>query len=184
MNYNQGNSCRGILSPISTFNPHVMEVNEILSSEYRSIFNQHYHIYNSVPFNVLNEYKCEKVIYLLFSENKVKLGLIAGLKDGILTSPFSAPFGGFSSNRNTIRIENINDAIQLLDDHAKQNQINAIRFILPPYFYNEDILAKTYYSLTFNGYTTIKDINYHFLTSDFTVYKDCKIEKKIKRIFK
>ncbi len=155
-----------------------MEVKEISSSRYQSIFKQYDHVYNTVKFNSLNERKCEKIVYLLFTENKVSLGLIAGLRDGVLTSPFSAPFSGFSTNGNTIRIERINDAIKLLDEYSKQNDIYAIKFILPPYFYNEDILSKTYYSLTINGYTTIKDINYHFLTSDFTVYKDSKIKKR------
>ncbi|HEY6913853.1 MAG TPA: hypothetical protein VI413_04185, partial [Paludibacter sp.] len=144
------------------------------------IFTQHDHLYNTVQYNVLNEHKCEKILYLLFCEAKAKLGLIAGLKDGVLTSPFSAPFGGFSSNKNSVRVEVLYEAIQLLDNYAKQNGISAVKFILSPYFYNEDLWAKTHYSLNINGYTAIKDINYHLNSSDFPIYKENKISKRTK----
>lgn len=157
-----------------------MELKEISGKEYQSIFTQHDHLYNTVQYNALNEHKCEKSVYLLFFENKVKLGLIVGLKDGVLSSPFSAPFGGFSANKNSVRIEVIHEAIQLLDNYAKQNGISTVKFILPPYFYNEDLLAKTYYSLHINGYTAIKDINYHLNTSDFPIYTETKIGKRTK----
>ncbi len=74
-----------------------MKIEEISGDEYHDIFKRHDHIYNSVAFNILNEYKCEKVAYLLFHENKSKLGLIAGITNKEIASPFSAPFGGFST---------------------------------------------------------------------------------------
>ncbi len=155
-----------------------MNVEEILSDEYHDIFKQHYHIYNSVPFNTLNEYKCDKVAYLLFHENKTKLGLIGGIKNGEISSPFSAPFGGFSANNDTIKFSEVNEAIQLLEVYSRQNNLKKIRFTLPPYFYNEDFFSKTFYSLVLNEYITTTDINFHFCTSDFANYKECKIEKK------
>jgi hypothetical protein len=161
-----------------------MEVKEISSNEYLSVFTQHNHLYNTVQYNVLNEKKCEKIVYLLFFDNKVKLGLIAGIKDGVLTSPFSAPFGGFSSSSNFIRIEKFHEAIQLLDEYARQNGIKGVKFILPPYFYDDDFLYKTIYSLTVNGYTTIKDINYHFKTSEFNAYQENIIDKRSKEFLK
>lgn len=47
-------------------------------------------------FNELNRHKTDEIKYLLFSrDGKPVGGIICGLKDGLLRSPFSAPYGGF-----------------------------------------------------------------------------------------
>jgi hypothetical protein len=158
-----------------------MRVEEISDKEYLALFNLDCHPYNSVQFNALYKYKCEKVIHLLFHENRTKLGLIAGIKEGLLSSPFSAPFGGFTVNRNSAKLKEFNEAVQLLEDYAKQNSVSKIKFILPPSIYNENIMSKTYYSLILNGYTPITDINYHFCTADLIEYKEGRIEKKTRQ---
>ena len=158
-----------------------MRVEEISDKEYIALFNLDWHPYNSVQFNALYKHKCEKVIHLLFHENRTKLGLIAGIKEGQLSSPFSAPFGGFTANRDSAKLKEFNEAVQLLENYAIQNNVSKIKFILPPSIYNENIVSKTYYSLILNGYASIVDINYHFRTSDLIEYKESRIEKKARQ---
>lgn len=158
-----------------------MELSEISGTEYKSLFNNHYHSFNSVDFNELNKHKCDKLVYLLFAENKFKLGLIAGIQDGVLSSPFSAPFGGFATNDKKSRFNYIYNAVTLLDDYAKQNRLKSIKFLLPPYFYAESILSNTFYSLKLNGYSEFTDINYHFYISDFKDYLSNTIKKSTRQ---
>lgn len=158
-----------------------MKIEEISDNEYLSLFDPYCHPYNSVQYNSLYKHKCEKIIYLLFHENRTKLGLIAGVKEGALSSPFSAPFGGFTSNKDQTKLNELNEAVQLLENYSKQNLVNSIKFILPTSIYDENFLSKTHYSLTLNGYTPLTDINYHFQTSYFTGYKEERIVKKVRQ---
>lgn len=158
-----------------------MELNEISGTEYKSLFNNHYHVFNSVEFNELNKHKCDKLVYLLFAENKFKLGLIAGIKNGVLSSPFSAPFGGFAVNHIKSSFNNIYNAVLLLDGYATRNRLKSIKFTLPPCFYAESILSNTFYSLKINGYSESPDINYHFYTSDFNNYLSDTVKKSTRQ---
>src|SRR5687768_6807955 len=63
------------------------------------IFKYHFasdtHLFVSEDFIALNAYKSDKVVRLVQDQEKLQLGLVAGIKDGNLVSPFSAPYGGF-----------------------------------------------------------------------------------------
>ncbi|HEY6913854.1 MAG TPA: hypothetical protein VI413_04190 [Paludibacter sp.] len=158
-----------------------MKIEEISDNEYLSLFGPYCHPYNSVQYNSLYKRKCEKTICLLFYENRTKIGLIAGIKESTLSSPFSAPFGGFTANGHLVKLNELNDAVILLENYSKQNLINNIKFILPPSIYDENLISKTHYSLTLNGYTLLTDINYHFQTANFARYKEDVIEKKARQ---
>jgi hypothetical protein len=164
-----------------------MKIEEITSKEYSTIFNN-YSIFFSVPFNELNKSKCERLIYLLFHDGRVKLGLIAGIKDGSLLSPYSAPYGGFATYNNKIKLEYLDAAIKTLDKYLVINKISQVKFVLPPYFYNESFLSKVFYSLIQNGYVVnYTDLNYHFNIADFKSYQTGLVDKrtleKLKKAF-
>ena len=165
-----------------------MKVEEISNKEYSSIFNNTYSTFLSVPFNELNKLKCEQLVYLLFHEGKVKLGTIAGIKEGTFCSPFSAPYGGFSTYSDKVNLKYIDEALKLLDKYAESNKINQIQFILPPNFYNERFLPKLFYSLIQNAYLVkYTDMNYHMNTADFKQYQTGLVDKrtieKLKKAF-
>ncbi|MFI5196073.1 MAG: hypothetical protein ACHQD8_03200 [Chitinophagales bacterium] len=119
-----------------------MELIETGYDEYNLIFNAPYHVFNTAGFNDLNKHKCDGVKYLLFKERKYRLGLIAGVKNNMLISPFSAPFGGFSFLKDSLQISHIEASISLLEEYVLQNNFVGIKLILPPLFYNETFLAK------------------------------------------
>jgi len=165
-----------------------MKIEEITSKEYSTIFKPD-SIFLSVPFNELNKNKCERLVYLLFHDGRVKLGTIAGIKDGTFQSPFSAPYGGFSTYNNKIKLEYLNDALMALDKYLELNKIKQVKLILPPYFYNESFLAKVFYMLIQNEYEiNYIDMNYHMNTDDFKNYQSGLVDKrtieKLKKAFR
>ena len=81
-----------------------MEILELSPKEYGQVFDRPYHVFNGAAFSELNRHKCAGLHYLVFKDSKIRLGLVLGERDGVLCSPFSAPFGGFSSLR-TVDIE-------------------------------------------------------------------------------
>jgi hypothetical protein len=162
-----------------------MDVEEITDKEYSSIFNSSYNVFISAPFNELNKAKCERLLYLLFHEGRVKLGLIAGIKENKCLSPFSAPYGGFSTYNNRIKLKYINDSIILLDKYLKSQEINEIVLVLPPWFYNESFLSKVCYSLLHNNYKLLcTDLNFHFNIGGLNDYQNELIGKRTKEKLK
>lgn len=145
-----------------------MEVFEVTHEKFGKIICNPFHIYGNADFNHLNEYKCDSIHYLLFKEEKYCLGIIGGIKGGaFLSSPF-APFGGFSSLRENIKISYLNDAIVMLVKWVKSKNLKAINLLLPPSFYDENFISKQMSSLFHNNFYILKvELNHIFLTRKF-----------------
>lgn len=143
-----------------------MEILEINAFEYDKTFQYSYHIFNSARFNELNSSKCEKVHYLVFKDSKIRLGIILGVKQNRLFSPFSSPFGGFETITNNLRLSQIDEALLMLDSWVKQNNYSEISITLPPVFYNNSFISKLCNCLYRFGYqNVVLDLNYHFPVS-------------------
>lgn len=127
----------------------LIDVNE---SEYYDIFSFDPHPFISKKFIALNQHKVDRVIRLIDEKNRFSLGLILGLRDNNLLSPFSAPFGGFNFCHETICTGAIRDFIQQLRDFAKINGFNAIQITLPPNIYSETLNSKLIHSLLNEGF--------------------------------
>lgn len=111
-----------------------MELIELTAKDYNQYFPKTHMVFNSVAFNELNASKVDAVHYFVFKDSKVRLGICLGEKDGVLKSPFSAPFGGFSYNTEEHKFQNVEEAVKLLQDYAKEKKLS-IKIILPPDFY-------------------------------------------------
>jgi hypothetical protein len=145
-----------------------MEVDEVDPNEYQRIFYDPYVVFNSVRFSQLNAQKCESVKYLVFSEGKSQLGLIAGLRKDELFSPFSAPYGGFIAAAHSDHISIHLQAIELLEKYAKKKKARAIHITLPPTFYDETFVSKQASALINGGYSlVVLDLNSIYYLSDF-----------------
>ena len=121
-----------------------MEILEVDANQYAEIFSKPYHFFNAAEFNAINAYKCEQVFYLIFKDSKPRLGIIFGLRDNKLVSPFSAPFGGFESTNDDIRLQQIDAALEVLITWATTKKIEGMRIVSPSFFYNENFLNKVY----------------------------------------
>jgi hypothetical protein len=142
-----------------------MEILEVDAVSYSQALTQPQHIFNAATFNAVNEYKCERVFYLLFKDSKIRLGIIFGLRDHKLVSPFSAPFGGFEAASDDIRLQQIDAALVALEAWAKTKKTQGIRIVPPPAFYASDFSNKMHNCLFRAGYQSNNiELNYHFPT--------------------
>lgn len=145
-----------------------MQITETSAEEYGRLFVNLPHIYNSVEFSELNRHKAESLHYLLFKDTKVRFGIVLGERNGVLYSPFSAPFGGFTANRHQ-QFDVIDDAAKALSEYAKKTG-KRIVITLPPLFYDEWRLPCIANALSRVAKSATFDVNYHFCLSDFANY--------------
>ena len=137
-----------------------MQIDIVQPGEYRQLFPHPQHVFNSVDFTELNKDKCSSVQYLCFSENKARIGLVMGEKDGQFWSPFSAPFGGFDANQPD-RIEYYDEAVALLKAHLAATG-TSLKIVLPPTVYGS-YTAKMYNALIQGGARLLfSELNYAY----------------------
>ncbi len=142
-----------------------MEILEVTAEVFDSTFPNPSHIFNSGAFSKVNEPRFEKVYYLIFKDTKSRLGIILGLKDQVLLSPFSATYGGFERVSDDIKLYQIDAALQSLFEWASAKKCIGIKIIPPPFFFKEDFLAKMTNCMYRAGFETKNmELNYHFLT--------------------
>jgi hypothetical protein len=139
-----------------------MEIVNIKPKEYDQIFKD-VPCFNKAAFNILNSGKCDEVFYMIFKDRKVRLGFIAGRQGKMLSSPFSAPFGGLSTLDSKINIPFIEEALDLIEDFCHIRNISKISITLPPLFYDEAFLTKVTHALyQKNWHLDQLDLNFFF----------------------
>lgn len=150
-----------------------MELLEITAEEYGKFCREYQYFYNSKEFHELNKGKVEKVVYFLFKEKRNKLLLAAGIINGVMKVPYSAPFAVFETVQDYIKIEEIDRALNLLDQYASVHNVNKIFFRCPPTFYDVSFLSKLHNCMLRNGYYVIMcDLNYQFRLKKSAKYLD------------
>jgi len=146
-----------------------LEILEVTPEVFDETFPNPNHIFNSGAFCKLNESKLEKVYYLIFKDTKIRMGIIFGLRDKVLLSPFSATFGGFEFVKSDVKLYQIDAALHSLFTWASANYFSGIKIISPPFFYKEDFSAKVANCLYRAGFEVQNmELNYHFHTANLT----------------
>lgn len=150
-----------------------MKINSITAEEYEKVCSSYQYFYNSVQFHRLNQDKVDAVEYLVFGEKKKKLALAIGFKDGVMKIPYSAPFGVFEKLQPHIKLEEIEEAMYLLERRAKEKNLSKIFYRVPPIFYDESFLSKLQNVLLRSGYQIEScDLNYQFFLESIDTYED------------
>ena len=150
-----------------------MELIEITAEEYEKLCDGYKYFYNSRAFHELNKGKVERVVYFLFRNRKNKLALAVGIADGVMKIPYSAPFSVFETMQDYIKIEEIDQALELLEQYAATQHIDKIFFRCPPAFYDSSFLSKLYNCLIRFGYQiAMCDLNYQFHLRKDKLYMD------------
>lgn len=122
-------------------------------------------LFTRASFAVLNQEKVKEVKYLLFKETKVRLGIILGVRDNMLFSPFSAPYGGFSFAEADCKAKFIDEAIACLNDWCISNRFVSIKLALPPLHYVNQFQTRVINALHNNQFMVSNvDVNHHFET--------------------
>ncbi len=143
-----------------------MELKRIAPEEYSALFD-HWapHVYNTVAFNELNRSKVCEVHYLAFCDPQPRLGIVLGVHDGCLMSPFSAPFGGFTLTSG-VSTDDLRAAVKLLIRYGKENGCR-VEITLPPAIYAPSAVGMQEAALSGCGELMWSDVNHHRLL-DFT----------------
>lgn len=147
-----------------------MEIQELTHQKFKEVFLHPYHIFNHPDFAQLNLDKAEQLFYLVFyKDSKPRLGLIVGVRNHTLLSPFSAPFGGFTFLKDDVKIGYIDEALQSLEIWALSKNFQEIKVVLPPDCYHQSFVSKQISAFFRANYSIAYiDLNYQFLTSEFT----------------
>lgn len=124
---------------------------EVSKDKYRKHFTNDRSPYISEAFIGVVEKRVERVVRLM-SENENSVGLIAGIKDGLLKAPFSAPFAGFHYTHEYLAYNVVNDFLSDLQKYIVENKLKGISITLPPDFYQTNMNAKLINSLLRLGF--------------------------------
>ncbi|MFA6701539.1 MAG: hypothetical protein WCR12_01625 [Dysgonamonadaceae bacterium] len=130
-------------------------LNNVSKDLYRSNFRTDTHFFLSEGFIEVVKNKTEEV-FRFIKDDDTSIGIIFGLKEKILFSPFSAPFGGFHYTHEYISYNVINDFIADLKEYIIYNQFIGVYITLPPEIYQENMNAKfinSFIKLGFNMQT-------------------------------
>jgi hypothetical protein len=120
---------------------------------YRKHFAEDPHPFITEAFIGLVEHKTDKVVRLIKPGNTVFFGLIAGVKDNILSSPFSAPFGGFHFVSDEVFYNEVYDFLTNLKEFVVEQKLQELQITLPPDIYNSSINAKFVNAFVRLGFT-------------------------------
>ena len=156
------------LSTSLLFPTEELEINEqsslkiIDANDYKKLFPTDPNPFISEGFISINSNKVDRIVRLVQDVDKVQLGLVAGIKDDVLLSPFSAPFGGFHYKGESIYTSVIESFVSDLQSFAINSGLKEIRITLPPDIYNNRNNAKLTNVLMRNGFQIpIPDITNH-----------------------
>jgi hypothetical protein len=120
-------------------------------------------LFNKGSFALLNAPKVEEVYYLLFKDSKVRLGLILGRNGQSVSSPFSAPYGGFTFNDTDCKAKIIDEAICALISWFHIKKLKHLAVALPPMHYEQQLYTRVVNGLRNNDFQISQlDVNHHF----------------------
>lgn len=119
---------------------------------YRHYFMDNPHPFLSEDFLNLNLRKCDRILRLADDKPKKEIGLIAGVLNDKLVSPFSAPFGGFHFRNELILTGVLDFFLSSLKQYIIDNRYSGIEITLPPDLYHSTFNAKTINSLIRGGF--------------------------------
>lgn len=149
-----------------------MTITECSATEYAARMERHPHVFNTPAFVQLNARKADEVRYLLFSDGgKVRFAMVLGRRGGRLLTPFSAPFGGFSANREQ-RLEMVDEAVGLLAQYASDCGMD-VHVVLPPHMYDPMLVPQCVNVLSRRAELHHIDLNYYFPLSKTVGYEEC-----------
>jgi len=153
---------------------------EVDAKEYFSYFVTDPNPFISSAFIQLNKKKTDKIIGLVSDKSTKELGLIAGMRNGILKSPFSAPFGGFHFRSEQVYSGEIDAFVSSLKEYIVSNSLGGIEVTLSPDLYSPSFNAKIISSLLRNNFVSsipeitnwvnLDDFNYAFTKKNSREY--------------
>lgn len=139
-----------------------METIRVTAQEYEKLVPDRRVFFNEPKFTELNKEKMDEVLYLIIRKgNSPRFGVIIGKRGEKGRVPFSAPYSYPVSIKNDAGMQDFDDALSSLEAYCAQQGIRELRFVLPPFLYDEDILSAWVSSMYRAGYQPLNiDLNY------------------------
>lgn len=106
----------------------------------------------SEKFIELNSRKADRIIRLVEESAEPVIGLVAGVRNRVIKSPFSAPFGGFHFRKENLYVGEIDRFLKMLKEYALANDLSRIEIATPPDIYHMTFNAKVMSSLLRNEF--------------------------------
>jgi hypothetical protein len=125
----------------------------VASQLFRECFSSDPHPFVSDGFIELNKNKVDQIVRLIVENGTNSIGLVGGIKNNTLKSPFSAPFGGFHFNTSESFIDEILIFLNLLKEYVIENNLQKVEITLPPDIYHHSVNTKFINAFIRSGYT-------------------------------
>ena len=125
---------------------------EVDAKTFEQYFSNNAHPFNSKAFIELNVAKVDKIIHLVEDTDKPEIGLLAGISNNMLLSPFSAPFGGFHFKKENMYSDKIDAFVLALKEYISCKDYKEFRITLPPDIYHQTFNAKCVNALDRAGF--------------------------------
>ena len=125
---------------------------ELDPKTFRHFFPTDPHPFVSGPFITLNQKKADRIIRLAEDSLKLGMGLVAGVKQGLILSPFSAPFGGFHFKNENMYTGEIDGFLDQLKEYIVAEGLQGMELTLPPDLYHQTFNAKMVNALIRGGF--------------------------------
>lgn len=139
-----------------------MEILRVSPEEYEKLVPDRRVFFNEPRFTELNRDKADDVYYLIFMLNaSARFGLILGRRGDVAAAPFSAPYSYPVSIKADCKQETIDEALTALEAFCLGEGIHELRFIFPPFFYDEHQLSGWVNAFYRGKYDVVNlDLNY------------------------
>jgi hypothetical protein len=124
----------------------------VTSQVFRECFSSDPHPFVSDGFIELNKHKVDKIVRLVVENGTNTIGLVGGIKNNTLNSPFSAPFGGFHFTSNEGFLDEIQIFLRSLKEYIIENDLKKVEIILPPDIYHHSVNTKFINAFIRSGY--------------------------------
>ena len=125
---------------------------EVSKEVYRRHFTTDPNMFITEAFIDLIEKKCDKVIRLM-RDGDSSIGLILGLKEDTIRSPFSAPYGGFHYSHEYMSYNVVFDFLSDLKDYVISRRLKNVSITLSSDLYQVNMNAKLVNAFIRLGFT-------------------------------
>ena len=168
---------------------------EISEKQYFELFNSTHNPFLNREFYLINKDKVEQVKLLVNDEAKPSIGIILGLSNNKLLSPYSAPFGGIHYSHSTIYIDKIEEFAENLKEYFSSNNYSYFKCIFPPTIYGTTFNHKMINAMIRKGfkldtpeltsYIDLEDFDFRFSQKNSREYYNQALRNKLvfKQIF-
>jgi hypothetical protein len=168
---------------------------EILEKEYYGLFTSSQNPFLTREFYLLNKDKVQEVKFLINDEAKPSIGIVLGIADNKLLSPYSAPFGGIHFSHSNIYIDKIEEFAENLKAYFTLNKYDFFKCTFPPTIYGASFNHKMINAMARKGfkletpeltsYVDLDDFNFRFGQKNSREYYSQALRNKLvfKQVF-